>query len=115
MMSFIICLIVLLILHLLTPFWWWVMAVPFLYGLLFGRSAQRSFWTGGLAAGLLWLGAATYFHLTGSALIARRIAMMMNLGSSWLMVLAAGLLAAVAAGIAGLAGHSVAALFKSKR
>ncbi len=115
MMSFIICLIVLMILHLLTPFWWWVMAVPLLYGLLFGRSARGSFWTGAAAAGLLWLGAAAYYHLSGSALIAKRMALMMHLGSSWLMVLAAGLLAAVAAGIAGLAGHSVAALFKSKR
>jgi len=115
MISVIVCLVVMLLLHLLTPFWWWVMVVPFLFGLLFGRSAQRSFWTGAAAAGLLWLGAAAYFHLSGSALIAKRMPVMMNLGSSWLMVLTAGLLAAVAAGIAGLAGHSVAALFKSKR
>jgi hypothetical protein len=115
MMAIIICFIVLLILHLATPFWWWVMAVPFFYGLGFGRSARRSFGAGAVSAGLLWLGAAAYFHLTGSALIARRLALMMKLGSSWLMVVAAGLLAALAAGIAGLAGYSVRALFRRRR
>jgi hypothetical protein len=109
------CLVVLLVLHLVTPFWWWVMAVPFLYGFVFARSARRSFRTGALSAGLLWLGAAVYFHLTGSALIARRMAVMMKLGSSWLMVAGAGLLAALAAGIAGLAGYSVRALFRKRR
>jgi NADH:ubiquinone oxidoreductase subunit 2 (subunit N) len=109
------CLVVLSVLHLITPFWWWVMAVPFLYGLVFGRSARRSFRTGALSAGLLWLGAAIYFHFTGSALIARRVAMMMKLGSSWLMVAVAGLLAGLAAGFAGLAGYSIRALFRRRR
>jgi NADH:ubiquinone oxidoreductase subunit 2 (subunit N) len=109
------CLVVLSVLHLITPFWWWVMAVPFLYGLVFGRSARRSFRTGALSAGLLWLGAAIYFHFTGSALIARRMAMMMKLGSSWLMVAVAGLLAGLAAGFAGLAGYSIRALFRRRR
>jgi hypothetical protein len=115
MMGIIVCLIVLLVLHLVTPFWWWVMAVPFLYGLGFGRSAWRSFRTGALSAGLLWLAASAYFHLTSSALIARRVAMMMKLDSSWLMVAVAGLLAGLAAGIAGLAGFSIRALFRRRR
>jgi hypothetical protein len=109
------CLVVLLVLHLITPLWWWVMAVPFLYGLVFGRSAWRSFRTGAFSAGLLWLGAAIYFHVTGSALIARRVAVMMKLGSSWLMVAAAVTIAALAAGVAGLAGYSLRALFQQKR
>lgn len=115
MMGIIVCLIVLLVLHLATPFWWWVMAVPFLYGLGFGRSAWRSFRTGALSAGLLWLGASAYFYLTGSALIARRMALMMKLDSSWLMVAVAGLLAGLAAGFAGLAGYSIRALFRRRR
>jgi len=115
MMGIIVCLVVLLVLHLVTPFWWWVMVVPFLYGLGFGRSAWRSFRTGALSAGLLWLGASAYFHLAGSALIARRVAMMMKLDSSWLMVAVAGLLAGLAAGLAGLAGYSIRALFGRRR
>jgi len=113
MTGIIVCLLVLLVLHLLTPWWWWVMVVPFLFGFFFWRSAWRSFRTGAAAAGLLWLVAATAYHLSGSALIAQRMAMMMRLGSSWLMVVAAGLLAAVAAGVAGLAGYSIRALFRA--
>ena len=109
------CLVVLLILHLVTPFWWWVMAVPFLYGLLLGRAAWRSFRAGAVAAGALWLAASAYFYLTGSSLVARRMAAMMRLGSSWLMVAATGLLAGLAAGMAGLAGYSIRALFQRKR
>ncbi len=108
------CLIVLAVLHLLTPFWWWVLAVPFLFGLSFGRSSGRSIRTGAAAAGALWLGAAVYEHLTGSALIAGRMATLMGIGSSWLMVVATGLVAALAAGIAAWAGYSLRAPFRKR-
>ena len=114
MIAVIACFVILAVLHLLTPFWWWVMVVPFLFGLGFGRAAWRSFRTGAVAAGLLWLGAAAYFHLTGSAIIAGRMAAMMGFGSSWMMVVVAGLLAALAAGISGFAGYSLRALFRRR-
>jgi hypothetical protein len=106
------CFVVLAVLHVFTPLWWWVMAVPFLFGLAYGRSAWRSAGTGALAAGSLWLAAAAYSHLAGGALIAGRMSSMMGLGSSWLMVAAAGLVAALAAGVSGLAGYAVRALFR---
>ena len=70
----IISIILMLILHLTTPFWWWIMVVPFLYGLIRSRSALHAFSTGLGSAGLLWLGASIYLYNTGSALIAEKIA-----------------------------------------
>lgn len=109
------CLAAMLALQLLTSFWWWVMIVPFAHGASFARSGGKAFGTGFAAAGLLWLGASAYFHLTGSRLITERMARMFGLGNSWLMVLATGLVAALAAGLAGYAGYAVRAAVKKRK
>ncbi len=108
------CLIVLTALHVLTPFWWWVMAVPLFFGLTYGRSAWRSARPAALAAGSLWLAAAAYGYFSGGKLVAGRMAGLFGLGPSWLLVPATGLLAALAAGVAGLAGYSLRAVFRKK-
>jgi hypothetical protein len=108
------CLAAMLALQLLTSFWWWVMVVPFAYGAA-ARSGGRAFRTGLAAAGLLWLGAALFFRLAGGQLIAERMAKMFGLGSSWLLVLATGLVAALAAGLAGYAGYAVRAAVKKRK
>ncbi|MBN2198946.1 MAG: hypothetical protein JW747_03770 [Candidatus Aminicenantes bacterium] len=115
MISVAACFVAMAALHLLTPFWWWVMAVPFVFGLAAGRSVWRAARTGAAAAGALWLGAAVYSQLTGSALIARRMAALLGLGSPWLIIAATALAAAAAAGVSGLAGFALRALFMSRR
>jgi len=112
MTAIIVCLLVMLGLQLLTPYWWWVMIVPFAYGAALARSGGKAFRNGLFAAGLLWLGASLFLYLTGSGLIATRMAGMFGLGSSWLMVLATGLIAAVAAGVSGYAGYAVRSVYK---
>jgi hypothetical protein len=57
MIAALVCLLVMLVLELLTPYWWWVMIVPFAYGAGAARTGWRAFRTGLFAAGLLWLGA----------------------------------------------------------
>jgi hypothetical protein len=99
-------------LQLLTLFWWWVMIVPFAYGAAAAKSGGKAFRTGFCAAGLLWLGAGVFLYLTGSGLIATRMARMFGLGESWLMVPVTALVAAVAAGVSGYAGHAVRALIE---
>jgi hypothetical protein len=106
------CLLIMLALQLLTSFWGWVMIVPFAYGAAAARSGGKALRTGFLAAGLLWLGASAYFYLAGSRLIASRLAGMFGLGTSWLMILITGLIAAVAAAVSGYAGYAVSGLFK---
>lgn len=115
MMAIIVCLLIMLLLHILTPFWWWVMIVPFAYGAAAARSGAKALGTGFLSAGLLWLGAGLYFFLSGSRIIAGRMARMIGLGSPWLMILATALVAALAAAVSGCAGYAVKALFSKKR
>jgi hypothetical protein len=112
MIAVLACALVMLVLQVLTPFWWWVMIVPFAYGAAAAHSGRKALRTGFLAAGLLWLGASIYFFMTGSRIIAERMARMFGLGRSWLMILATALIAAVAAGVSGYAGYAIRAIFK---
>ena len=106
------CLLVMLALQLITPYWWWTMIVPFAFGAATAKSGGRALGTGFLAAGLLWFGGAGYFYLTGSRIIAARMAGMFGFGRSWLMILLTALLAAAAAAVSGYAGYAVRACFK---
>ena len=112
MTAILVCLLVMLGLQLLTPYWWWVMIVPFACGAAAARSGWKAFRTGFFAAGLLWLGSSLFLYLTGSELIATQMARMFGLGRSWLMIVATALVAAVAAGISGYAGYAVRAFVK---
>jgi hypothetical protein len=114
MIAVLICLLVMLVLHILTPYWWWVMIVPFAYGAAAARSGGKALRMGFLSAGLLWLGASIYFFLTGSRIMAERMAGMFGLGRSWLIVLATALMAAIAAAVSGYAGYAVRAIFRRK-
>ena len=112
MIAVVILLGLLLGLQILTGDWWWVMAVPFLYGLTFGPSGWRAIRDGFLSAGMFWLGSALFFYIAGSALIAKRMAGMFGLGLGWLMIIVTALVAGLAAAFAGYAGYAVKALFK---
>lgn len=73
-----ICFIVMLILQLATPFWWWIMLVPFLFGLLGAHSAWQGARTGIFSAGFLWLSAGLFYWLTASQIITARVAKMLG-------------------------------------
>lgn len=108
------CLVVMLVLHLLTPYWWWVMVVPFAFGAAFGGSGWKAFRTGFVSAGTLWAAAAAWFYLSGAQVITARTAAMFKLGSPVLMIAAAALTAAVAAGVSGCAGFAVRSLVRPR-
>lgn len=78
MKGFVFCFAVMLILQLATPFWWWVMLVPFLFGMLGATSAWQGARTGMLSAGLLWLSAGLFYWLTASQIITARVAKMLG-------------------------------------
>lgn len=112
MIATLVCLLAILTLQIVAPYWWWVMIVPFAYGAAAATSGWRAIRTGLLAAGLLWLGAGAYFYFTGSEIIADRMARMFGLGRPWTVIAATALVAALSAGLAGFAGYAVRALFK---
>jgi hypothetical protein len=107
MIAIAVCLLVTLALQSLTSLWWWIMIVPFAYGAAAAKSGREASRTGLCASGLLWFGAGLYLLLTGSALIAGRMAGMFGLGSGWLMVPATALVAALAGALSGYAGYAV--------
>ena len=97
MIAVLVCLLVMLGLQVLTPFWWWVMIVPFAYGAAAARSGGKAMRTGFVSAGLLWLGASVYLFLTGSGIITERVAKMFGLRASWPMILITALVAGISA------------------
>lgn len=113
MIAILLCLLVMLVLQILTPFWWWIMIVPFVFGVAGAKSGGKAFLTGFLSGGILWLGGSVYYFVNGSRIVAERMANMFGLGSSWLMILLTALIGAVAAGFSSYAGYAVRALRKS--
>jgi len=108
----IICLVVMLILQILTPFWWWIMVVPFVYGIVKAHACRKGFLVGMTSAGLLWLFGSLYYLFTSAGIIAQRVAVMMNLGSPLLLVVATTLVAALAGGFAGSSGYFLKKVFR---
>jgi hypothetical protein len=110
-----VCLAAMLLLELVLPFWWWVMIVPFVHGAAAARTPWKAVRTGALSAGLLWLGASLFLYLTESGIAAGRVAGMFGLGSSWPMIAASALVAALAGALSGLAGTCAGALFNKRQ
>lgn len=81
------------------------MAIPFLFTFLLANSAWDGFRIGILGAGLLWLLASIFYWLTGSQIIAARVANMMGVGFSFAMVLITCVVAMIASGFAGMSGY----------
>lgn len=106
----ILCLAIMLVLQLLTPHWWWIMAVPLLYGLIKADSGAKAFLVGMAASGLLWLGASYYFWKSGGELIADRMAAVLGIEQVGYLVAATAALALLSGGFAAGAGFYLKAL-----
>jgi hypothetical protein len=96
-----------LLLQALTPFWWWIMAIPFAVTFISPTSGWGAFLSGAISAGAVWLLASFVLYLTQSQIIAMRIAAMMSLGSGWVLVLLTGLIAVLAGGVASATGNAL--------
>lgn len=113
-----ICFATMLILQLATPFWWWIMLVPFLFGLLGAHSAWHGARTGMLSAGLLWLLAGLFYWLTASQIITARVAKMLGerfeIESVILIFVLTAMVAALAGGASAATGFWGRELFATK-
>ena len=52
-----VCALVMLILHMATTYWWWIIAVPLVYGFLVAHVSANAWRTGAVSAGLFPIGA----------------------------------------------------------
>lgn len=105
MMAVAICFVLMLALQLATPFWWWIMVVPFVYGLWKSRSAWEGARVGMISAGALWLFMSLWQWLNGGQQLVLRMSGMLGLSSGVMMVLITTAVAAIAAGVAGASGY----------
>ncbi len=104
------CLAAILVLQLVTHFWWWIVAVPFVYGAVASSSGWDAFRSGMMGSGGLWLVAAGWQLTTSAQLVSQRVAEMLGVGSPATLVAAAVLVAMLVGGLAGSAGYSFSAL-----
>jgi hypothetical protein len=107
MIPTVIAAVLILLFQLVTPHWWWIMVVPFGVALSRPMSAWGAFRMGILSAGIVWLVASGGLFLTTSQIIASRIALMLNVGSGWMVLFATVGVAMIAGGVAGAAGQAV--------
>lgn len=114
MISAILCLVIMLVLQILTPYWWWLAVIPFPFGIL-AKSGWNAAQAGLLSGGLLWLGGSLFFYFTNSRIIAARTAHMFGMRASWLMIIATCIVAAAVSGISAYAGYSVRSIFRGNK
>jgi hypothetical protein len=107
-----ICMLILLAVQLVSPYWWWVMVVPFLYALIKGQSASRVFLVGMVSSGLIWLTAGLYYWQTGGELIVERMTALLALPASWMLLAGTAAIAVVVGGIGALSGFYLKSLWK---
>ncbi len=114
MIAILVCFLLMLALHLLTPFWWWIMLVPFLFGFLKAESNRESLKVGVISAGALWFLMSGYQWVAGGEDISQRVIAMMGLESSGILVLATTFVAMLVAGSATCSGYFLKQAFRGK-
>lgn len=111
MLDIIILIVILFLLQSFTDFWWWIIVIPLLYGLIRGKTGKRAFLFGSASSCILWFGMGLYKYLTGSEIIAARVAEMMGLGNVWLLLTLTVFVAALVGGFAGSTGFHLRRAF----
>ncbi len=106
--------VVLMLAHVVSSWWGWVMVLPFMLGVVMGFRVWRTAWTMAISAALVWGAQSVFWTLNGSDLIVAQIAETMSLpAGAWLIVVTT-LVGAIAAGLAGATGSSLRRIKQAK-
>ena len=111
-MTILIAIILTLILQIVTPFWWWVMLVPFITGFARSLSGWGAFRMGVATGGSVWFFAGLVLLMSKSQVIAWRIAQTAGVRNGWIVLMVTTLIAMLAAGIASATGYSLRVAFR---
>jgi hypothetical protein len=103
----ILLIIALFIAFFIQPFWWWILVLPFFYGLLSNKTPFRAMSVGMISCGIVWGSMALYHYLTDAKIVVSRIAAMMGIDNSVVLLLYTILIALLCGGIAALAGRNL--------
>jgi len=91
--------------------WWWIIVIPFVFGVLQREFAWRWILAKGAAVALLWLVVILFQYLTSAERIVDRVGTLMGLSSPWLLIPLASLLAFLVSGLATYSGMALRRLF----
>ncbi|RYZ23227.1 MAG: hypothetical protein EOO16_05725 [Chitinophagaceae bacterium] len=89
--------------------WWSIAIVAFLVGVAIPQRLLRNFLSGFIAIFLLWAGLALWLDIGNEHLLSRKVAELLKLPSSFLLVLVTALVGGLVGGFASLSGGSLRA------
>jgi len=104
--------------YFLSPFtaWWTCMIAGFVVSFISPSSGLNAFISGFLGVGLVWMGQAWTLDVSNQSAFSSKIAEIMNLRDSVLLILAAGAIGGITGGFSSLTGKTFRTLFvKSKK
>ncbi len=91
---------------------WWICAVvSFIVAFLLPQKSSDAFWTSFWALFLLWFGYAFWIDYTTESFLSQKIAQLLFIPSSFLLILLTGFIAGLVSGFAGLAGSYFRKMF----
>jgi hypothetical protein len=108
------CILIMFFLQMATPFWWWIMVVPFVYGTALAPTALRGLAVGILSSGLLWTAGALFYFCSGGGIITGRMSAMIS-APVWLIITAIILIGAVSGGLSALCGYYLRRSFQKSK
>ncbi|MTI30944.1 hypothetical protein [Xanthovirga aplysinae] len=94
--------------------WWSAALVAFLVNTMLEQKAFKSFLTGFLGVGLLWLFMAWRIDYTTNSILTNKIAALFQLGNTYLLIFISCLPGALTGGFSALSGKLFRDVFKSK-
>ncbi len=93
--------------------WWGLVPICFISGLFQSWSGSAKYWPGMLAGAVLWGAPAIYHILAGSSSFVHQTAEVLQLSSSWLLVLVTALIGTLIAGLSRKIGVVISSLYNS--
>lgn len=95
--------------------WWTVAICGFMVAALIPSGGPKAFLSGFLGVGLLWLGAALFFSTRTDYILTDRVAELMQLGNSFILILLSALVGGLAGGMGALSGSLLRKVLRHKR
>ena len=97
------------------PAWWWILFLPVVFMAFTVRNLLTGFGNAFIAGLLAWGSIATFQFLTGSEVIANRVAQLFGVQSGVILLLIVFLLAGIIAGLSGMTGSALRSLIVPKK
>lgn len=95
--------------------WWSAALCAFIITALFPTRGFKAFLSGFFGVGLLWLFGALLFSMQTDFILTDKVASLMQLGSSGILILITALVGALAGGLGALSGNQLRRLLKGGR